>query len=241
MPQSALPARIAAARSGPVRHGGSSRRRSLGPAPARVSSTSSSICAPAPGCRTAICAPAARTSARLCRCLGLPGGNQQALFAPHQSDQHGVMQARHRAHRRDIGVLVAGNVIAVEMHRRGDHLAALQAIDAARGAFGERRQTGAGFAQGPFQQIVLAAADNRRRVGGDHAGGTRQSRKHPEIQLLARKQPLAGHLAAGDRARGHEFVELALSEPDIVGSLAGGQKFHPAFICIFLLLFNQLT
>src|SRR6266853_6780025 len=58
---------------------------------------------------------------------------------------------------------------------------------------------------------------------------------------MARKQPLARDLAAGDRARCHEFVELALTKPDIFGGFAGRQEFHPAFVCIFLFLFNQLT
>jgi hypothetical protein len=58
---------------------------------------------------------------------------------------------------------------------------------------------------------------------------------------MAREQPLARHLAAGNSALGHQFVELALAQPEIVGSLAGGQKFHSALVCIYLLLFNQLT
>src|ERR1700682_1698041 len=127
------------------------------------------------------------------------------------------------------------------MDRRGDHLTALQAIDAARGALGERRKAGPGFAQRPFQQIVLAAADDRRRGRTDHAGWARQPRKHPEVQPVARKQPLARHLAAGDGARCHEFIELALPEPDIGGGLARRHEFHPAFVCIFMLLFNRLT
>src|SRR6185312_11319029 len=83
-------------------------------------------------------------------------------------------------------------------------------------------------------EIVLAAADDRRRVCGDHAFWTRQSRQHPEVQLVARKQPLAGHLAAGDRARGDQLIELALAEPQVICGLAGGQEFHPAPVCIFL-------
>ena len=76
------------------------------------------------------------------------------------------MQAGHRAHRRDIGVVgcAFGKQRAVEMHGRGHDLAAQQAFDAARGAFGERGQARAGLAQAPFKQIVLAAADDRRRV-----------------------------------------------------------------------------
>jgi hypothetical protein len=35
---------------------------------------------------------------------------------------------------------MGGHCIAVEMDGRGDHLAALQAVDTARGAFGERRK-----------------------------------------------------------------------------------------------------
>src|ERR1700724_3592099 len=49
------------------------------------------------------------------------------------------------------------------------------------------------------------------------AGRPRQPRKHPEVQFMTRKPPLSGHLAAGDRAGGNQFVELALPKPDIVG------------------------
>ena len=36
-------------------------------------------------------------------------------------------------------------------------------------------------------------------------------------------------------------VEEALAEPQIVGRLACGQKFHPASICMFMLQLNSLT
>src|SRR5713101_2611377 len=237
MPQSALPARIAAARSGPVRHGGSSRRTSLCPAPARASSTSSSICAPAPGCLTAIRACAERTSAMLCRCFGLPGGSR----SPCSRRTSPTSTASCRPAIVRTAAILASPAEPVEMDGRGDHLAALQALDTPHGAFGERGKTGSGFAQRPFQQIVLAAADNGRGVRSGHAGGARQSRKYPEVQFVTRKQPLARHLAAGNRPFRHQFVELALSKPDVIGGFAGGEEIHPACVCIFLLMFNYLT
>jgi hypothetical protein len=94
----------------------------------------------------------------------------------------------------------------VEVHCHGHHLVALQALEPARAALAHRSQARAGFAQTPIQQLVLAAADDRRRLRDQHAGRTRQSRQHPEVELVPREEPLSGHLGAGDRAGGDEFV-----------------------------------
>ncbi|MGY4345049.1 hypothetical protein ACVWXM_001513 [Bradyrhizobium sp. GM7.3] len=55
---------------------------------------------------------------------------------------------------------------------------------------------------------------------------------------MPREEPFSGHLGAGDRTGGDEFVKLAFAEPKIVGGFAGRQEFHPAFLCKFLLLFD---
>jgi hypothetical protein len=146
------------------------------------------------------------------------------------------MQTGDRMRCRNVGIAgrVAAQLLAVEMDGGGNHLAARQPIDAAHGAFIERGQRGAGLAQAPFQQIVLAAADNRRRIGHDHAGRPGEARKHPDIQLMARKQPLARHLAAGNGAQGDELIKLPFTEPEVIRGLTGGQKLHFAFLCIFL-------
>ena len=136
---------------------------------------------------------------------------------------------------------IVDDVGLVEMDGGGDHLAALQPIDAARGALGRARQ---GRSRIRAASIPAGRPGCRRRWAAGRRGSCRwpgQSRKHPEVQFVARKQPLARHLAAGNRAFGHQLVELALAKPEIVGSLAGGQEFHPALLCIFLRMFNRLT
>jgi hypothetical protein len=151
------------------------------------------------------------------------------------------MQSRQCAKRRNIGITgaIGGEVIAVEMDRGGEHLAALQALDATHGAFVQRRQSRSGLPQAPFQQIVLAAAHDRRRLNRRHAGRARQPREHPEVQFVPGEKPLAGDLAAGDCAPRNQFIKLAFSQPKVIGSLAGGQEFHPASVCIFLRVFNR--
>jgi len=88
------------------------------------------------------------------------------------------MQVRRGAERCDIGVAgeIVGGVEAVKMQRRGDHLIALQALEPAHRAFVERGEPGARFPQAPFQEAVLAAADDWRWLGGQHAGRARQAR-----------------------------------------------------------------
>src|SRR5258705_11787416 len=113
------------------------------------------------------------------------------------------------------------------MDGRGDHLAALQALDTPHGTFGERGKTGSGFAQRPFQQIVLAAADNGWRVRSGHAGGSRQFRKHPEGQFGARKQPPSWHLSAGNPPFGYQFVSLLAPQPGVTGGFAGAEETPP--------------
>ncbi|MGX1290754.1 hypothetical protein AB7M75_000662 [Bradyrhizobium ottawaense] len=150
------------------------------------------------------------------------------------------MQIRSGPQRFDTGIPseIVGSIQAVEMYRRRHHLVALQALEPAHATLAHRSQARAGFAQAPIQQLVLAAAHDRRRLRDQHAGRTREAREHPEIEFVAREEPLPGHLGTGDRAGGDEFVELAFAEPKIVGGFAGRQEFHPAFLCKFLLLFD---
>src|SRR3954468_3965493 len=70
----------------------------------------------------------------------IPHRQQQALLAPGKSDQQSVVQAGQGADRRDVDIAdglaaaVVKLVDAREMHGSGDHLAALQPVDAARRA-----------------------------------------------------------------------------------------------------------
>jgi hypothetical protein len=150
------------------------------------------------------------------------------------------MQTGDRMRCRNVGIAgrVAAQLLAVEMDGGGNHLAARQPIDAAHGAFIERSQRRTGLAQGPFQQIVLAAADDRRRIGRHHAGRPGEAREYPDIELMSREQPLARHFAAGNGARGDELIKLPLTQPEVIRGLTGGQKLHFAFVCIFMRLFN---
>ena len=67
---------------------------------------------------------------------------------------------------------------------------------------------------------VMAAADNRRR----RRPGRCHPRHNPLIQGGFREQPAAGRLAAGHRGIGHQLVQLALGQPQIVGRFVGGQQ-----------------
>ena len=128
--------------------------------------------------------------------------HQQSLFPPRHADQHRVVKAGRDAHRGYIGIArgIGGQGLAVEMDCRRHDLAALQALDAAPGAFVEGGETRARFAQAPFQQRILAAADDRRRFRHRHAGRPRHPGEHPEIKFMPGKQPFAGHFAAGNGA-----------------------------------------
>src|SRR5450755_4300314 len=128
---------------------------------------------------------------RVARC------QQQSLLAPCHPDQHRILQTRRGANRRDIGIAggIRGERLTVEMDRRGDDLAALQTVDAAPGALIQGGEARAGLAQTPFQEVVLAAADDRRRFRDHHAGWPRHPGQHPEVEFMARKQPFARHLA----------------------------------------------
>lgn len=171
--------------------------------------------------------------------LGIARWKQKSLFTPRQPDQHRVVQPRHGAHRRDIRV--PADCLAMEMDRRDSDLTAQQTRHPAFGAFGQRGEVRTGLAQGPFEQIVLAAADDGRRLRRDHPGRSPHPRQHPAIDFVAREQPFACHLAARNLALGDQFVELALTEAEIVGCFIRCQEIHTALICIFTLGFNNLT
>src|SRR5262245_29053352 len=70
----------------------------------------------------------------------------------------------------------------------------------------------------------MAAANDRRRFGGNDAVGPRHASKQPAIEVWAGKQPLAGNLRAGDLPFGNQFVELALPDAEIFSGLRSRQQ-----------------
>ena len=100
----------------------------------------------------------------------------------------------------------------------------------------QRGKTGAALAQRPFQQRIVAAADDRRRLGTRQPGRPRNAGGQPVIELGLGEQPAAGDLGARHAALGHHLIDLALLEAEIGGGFGGGEKLHDAdlhCICIF--------
>ena len=123
----------------------------------------------------------------------------------------------------DIGLLVIA-VETVQMDCRDHHFATHQPPQSFLASFREAREAAAAFAQRPFQQRILTAADDRRRSRMRKNGRRNQARRHPAVERGARKQPAPGHLGAGHRAVRDELIELALGQSQIVRRLVGGQQ-----------------
>ena len=154
----------------------------------------------------------------------IAGRNENALLAPCKAEHHGIVQSRRVGDRCEIG----GFVIAIEpvqMDGRDHHLASGQPPQAFLAAFGQAGEAGIAFAQRPFQQRIVTAADDRRRRHLRQAGGRDQSGGNPAVEGGARKQPASGHLAARDGAVCHQLVKLAFRKPQIVGRLVGCEEF----------------
>ena len=164
MPQSARPARTASATSAPVTQGGDSAFSRSRLSPARSSSDSSRSCAPAPSVRCAIRALAAATEAMSVSFFGLPG----ATSNPCSRRAKPITTASCKP-----GVAAAASILArvvvalepVQMDGGRHHFAAHQAAQAGFAALGQISETRAAFAQRPFEQRIVAAADDRRRRG----------------------------------------------------------------------------
>ena len=121
-----------------------------------------------------------------------------------------------------IGAIVIALAVQVEGGRC--NLVALKPVQPRLGALGEQGETRAGLPRRPFEQGIMAAADDRRHGLGNEAIGPGETSRHPAVERGAREQPLAGHLRAGNGCMRHQFVELALLEPQIGGGLFGGEE-----------------
>ena len=171
----------------------------------------------------------------------IAGRQQQALLAAAEGDHHRVLQIAAAANGGNIGIgfrVFQG----MQVHGGGNRLAGGEAVEAGFAADRERGEPGAAFAQRPFQQRVVAAADDRRRLRTRHAGRPRNAGGEPAIELGLGKQPAAGDLGAGHRALGHHFIDLAFLEAEIAGGFGGREKLHgsPARICIYFDLAQKL-
>ncbi len=133
------------------------------------------------------------------------------------------MQSGGAGHGLGIGLLVVA-VEAVQMDRRERDLVASEPPQSGLAAFGQAGQSTAALAQHPFQQRIVAAADDRRRRGRCNPARGDQARRKPAIERAPGKQPPARHLGAGHRSLRHELVELALGKPQIGRGLVGGQQ-----------------
>ena len=91
----------------------------------------------------------------------ISGRDQQALFAARERDHHGVVQA---GRVRD-GVGIRRVVVAVGRAGGSPRPSPrrARADEAGFAAFRQAREPAAAFAQRPFQQRIVAAADDRRR------------------------------------------------------------------------------
>ena len=150
----------------------------------------------------------------------IAGRQQEALLAPAEGDHHRVLRVAAAGHRRDIGV-GAGILQRMQVHGGGDRLASAEARKPCFAADRQRGEAAAAFAQGPFQQRIVAAADDRHRLGALQPGRTRHARGQPVIELGLGKQPAAGDLGARHRALGHHLIDLAFLEAEIAGGFGG--------------------
>ncbi len=113
--------------------------------------------------------------------------------------------------------------VTARRKRNQGRLARLQALQAVQAAVEEGGEAGAGLADRPVEQGVVAARGDVCRRGlrsCGFAGGAGQ----PGLDLRAREQQLAGDPAAGNAAGGRQVVNLALLHAQQLGDLARGQK-----------------
>ena len=161
----------------------------------------------------------------------IAGRQQEPLLAAAERHHHRILQIAAARHGGDIGVFL--DVFErMQVHGGGDGFAGAEPVEAGLAADGETGEAGAAFAQGPFQQRVVAATDDRCNFGARHAGGPRDAGGQPLVELGLGKQPAAGDLGAGHGALGHHFVDFTLLEAEIGGGFGGREKLHgPGLRC----------
>jgi hypothetical protein len=85
----------------------------------------------------------------------------------------------------DIGIAVI--VKRVQMDRGRHHPALLESRESRLAAFRQGRKAGAALSQSPFQQWIVAAADDRRWRRGIKPVRPRQAGAQPTIEFLLRE------------------------------------------------------
>jgi hypothetical protein len=127
-------------------------------------------------------------------------------------DFRAVQKLAHERH-----VELAARVID-PMRRSRYRIAACERGYARAAADREHRQSAARFAHCPVEQRIMAARDDRRpRLQGRDR---RALRGDPGVDLLARKEQLAGGAHVRNRTLAHEVVDAPLLEAQIRGHLA---------------------
>ena len=161
---------------------------------------------------------------------GIAGGDDQALLAGGEADQHGIAQPRLGGDPLRIGIrLGLGEV--VEVDGGGHQLALEEALVAGLAALRHDGKPGVALAQRPLQQRIVAAAHDRRRLGRQGAVRAHHAAEQPAVEIGAREQPLARHLGAGDLPVRDQLIELALLQPQVVRGLRRRQQ---AQTCVWL-------
>ena len=209
--------------SGPVGATGLTVASASSARPACATSDSNSSCAPAPW-RTqrqfrAFCGDAGDVA----QPERIAGGDDEPLLAPRERDQHRVVQTGRDADRLRVRHVVVA-IEPMQVNRGRDHLAAREPLQSGLAAFRQARQPRPAFAQRPFQQRIVAAADDQRRRRMGKRCRPRVPGGKPAIERRLRKQPFAGHLRAGHGGVRNELIELALGQPEIGGGFLGGQQ-----------------
>ncbi len=160
---------------------------------------------------------------------GLPGASRK----PCSRRQKAIITASCMSLRLAMAAALAsafGSSSACRVHGGGDGLAGGETIEACFAADRERGKAGAALAQSPFQQRVVAAADDRRRLRPRQPGRPRHAGGQPVIEFGLGEQPAAGDLGARHRALGHHLIDLAFLEAEIGGGFGGGEKLHAAHL-----------
>ena len=221
-PASARPSPTATATSASVSAGTSASLRSAAPSPASSSSRASSTKAPASRWRPMTRRPA--RSATPFELERIARRHDQALLPPRPLDQHHGLAGKRALDVLDVPCARAfppfsGRCTPAICACPMRHL-----LEAGKGAAEADGEAGAGLAQRPIEQRVMAAgADLRPRLQRLRSAAILDVLGEPGLHQMAREQQLAGDPHARDRAGRDEVVDLALLEADEIGHLAGGE------------------
>ena len=153
---------------------------------------------------------------------GVAARHHQPLGTPRPFDHHHRL-ARELA-RNETLVELSG--LRVEyVHARRERLARHHSRESVDAAAEERRDLGAGFANRPFEQRVVAPRKHRRRRGEiDRTVGELHPAAHPGFDEITREQHLPRHPAHRDLLLRDELVYLAFLDPEEIGNFPGGEE-----------------